>query len=329
MFGGPKVSYHQTHSARDWLSILRTPNSTQNLQRKSRTDIQMTTKARKRTKNSGLMRIGVWNVRGLYGKENLLQDELKKANVDIAVIPETKKKLKGSQEWGDYILLYSGVPTNKRAATGIAIMIKAKYKKRIHSYTFINERTLQLRYKLNRGYLTLLAVYAPEEGKTEKTEEFYTTLQEQIDKINKNDYIIVAGDYNARVGKTPIDGILGTNGEITINSNGHKLKDFASVNELKITNTFFRHKEIHKMTWSARGYRSIIDYILTNKKLSPLVQDTKVFRGYDVATDHYLLISKIRLPQKGYTSIQRPLRQEEVFRVILDCIPSMKLLSCY
>jgi hypothetical protein len=44
-------------------------------------------------------------------------------------------------------------------------------------------------------------------------------------------------------------------------------------------NTFFRHKEIHKMTWNAQGYWSVIDYILTNKKLSPLVQDTKVFRG--------------------------------------------------
>ena len=127
---------------------------------------------------------------------------------------------------------------------------------------FVNERILQLRYKLQREYLTILAAYAPEEGKTEQTEEFYETLQDQIDKISKN--IVVAGDYNARVGNIPIDGILGTNTEITTNSNGHKLKEFASVNELKITNTFFRHKEIHKMTWSARGYRSIIDYILTN-----------------------------------------------------------------
>jgi hypothetical protein len=38
MFGGPEVSYHQTHSARDWLSILRTPYTTQNLQRERRTD---------------------------------------------------------------------------------------------------------------------------------------------------------------------------------------------------------------------------------------------------------------------------------------------------
>jgi len=45
----------------------------------------MTTKARKRAINPGVMKIGAWNVRGLYGKENLLQEELK-SNVDIAVI---------------------------------------------------------------------------------------------------------------------------------------------------------------------------------------------------------------------------------------------------
>jgi len=49
MFGGPEVSYHQIYSARDWLSILRTSYPTQNLQRKHRTDLHMTTKARKRT----------------------------------------------------------------------------------------------------------------------------------------------------------------------------------------------------------------------------------------------------------------------------------------
>ena len=96
--------------------------------------------------------------------------------------------------------------------------------------------------------------------------------------------------------------------------------------ELKITNTYFRHKEIHKMTWSARGYRSIVDYILTNKKLSPLVKNTKVFRGCDVSADHYLLISKISLPYKRHTFIKRYPRQEEMFRVHLLGDPSIKLL---
>jgi len=43
MFGSPEVSYNQTYSARDWLSILRTPYPTQNLQRKRRTDIPLET----------------------------------------------------------------------------------------------------------------------------------------------------------------------------------------------------------------------------------------------------------------------------------------------
>jgi len=80
------------------------------------------------------------------------------------------------------------------------------------------------------------------------------------------------------------------------------------------------------MTWSAPGYRSIIDYILTNKKLSPLVNDTKDFRGYEVTTDNYLLISKIRVPQKWYKFTKRSLRQEEIFRVYLLEDPSIKLL---
>jgi len=49
-------------------------------------------------------------------------------------------------------------------------MIKAKFEKIIHSYVFVNERILQLRYKLQTGYLTLLAVCAIEEGKAEQTE---------------------------------------------------------------------------------------------------------------------------------------------------------------
>jgi hypothetical protein len=80
------------------------------------------------------------------------------------------------------------------------------------------------------------------------------------------------------------------------------------------------------MTWSAQGYRSIIDYILTNKKLSPLVNDTQVFRGYDVSTDRYLLISKICLTYKWHTFIKRFPRQEEIFIVHLLDDPSIKLL---
>jgi len=40
------------------------------------------------------MKISVWNVRGLYGEEKLLLEELKKAKADIKMIPDTKKETK-------------------------------------------------------------------------------------------------------------------------------------------------------------------------------------------------------------------------------------------
>jgi len=67
--------------------MVRTPYATQNLQRKHRTDLRITTKGRKSTMNTGLMKISVLNVRGLYGREKLLQGELK--NISL---PTTRKE---------------------------------------------------------------------------------------------------------------------------------------------------------------------------------------------------------------------------------------------
>ena len=62
-----------------------------------------------------------------------------------------------------------------------------------------------------------------------------------------------------------------------------------------MTNIFFRKKNSNKFTWSARGSKSIIDYIFVNEKLAALVEDTHVYRGPDIYSDHYLVLSKIRI----------------------------------
>jgi len=63
-----------------------------------------------------------------------------------------------------------------------------------------------------------------------------------LDKVNKNDYMMLIGDMNARVGNNRVANIVVTNGEATLNSNGRKLRDFCTFNNLKIMNTFFKHK---------------------------------------------------------------------------------------
>jgi len=56
--------------------------------------------------------------------------------------------------------------------------------------------------------------------------------------VNKNDYIMLIGDMNARVGNNRVANIVVANGEVTLNFNGRKLIDFCTFNNLKIMNTF-------------------------------------------------------------------------------------------
>jgi hypothetical protein len=61
-------------------------------------------------------------------------------------------------------------------------------------------------------------VYFLTKGKDELNEEFYKTLQKILDQVNKNDYIMLIVDINARVGNNKVANIVGTNGEDTLNN---------------------------------------------------------------------------------------------------------------
>lgn len=163
---------------------------TDNHQVNSRTDQFKTTKARDRNKRLGLvenLRTATWNVRGLTHKEEELQNELKRANVDICLLTETKKKMKGTTELKDYILLYSGVAQTKRASAATAILVKKQFRNKIHSYNFVSERIMNVRLKTARGHLTVVCIYAPEKGRKEESAQFYECLQTHMHPLNKTD----------------------------------------------------------------------------------------------------------------------------------------------
>ena len=51
---------------------------------------------------------------------------------------------------------------------------------------FLGERLINLKLKYEKGYTIIIGVYALAEGKEKETNLFYQTLQEIIDKYNKN-----------------------------------------------------------------------------------------------------------------------------------------------
>jgi len=177
-----------------------------------------------------------------------LQTELLKRKIDIAIITETNKKNKGSEDIGNYVMIYCGVPANQWASSGVAIAIRKDWKHKIQDYTWISRRIIETRIEvLNRNF-TIVGVYAPVEGNEQETEEFYRELQQSMDKIPKKENIILAGDFNGRIGNQPIPECIGTYGEQVMNHNGAAFRDFCAFNKLKITNSFYRHKDIHKFT---------------------------------------------------------------------------------
>jgi len=119
--------------------------------------------------------------------------------------------------------------------------------------------------------------YESVEGK-ERDSEFYRELQQTVNKIHKKENIILAGDFNGRIGNQPIPECIGPYGEQATIHNGGILRDFCAFNKLKITNSFYRHKDIQKFTWEARGNKSIIDNILINNRLKSNTEDTRFWR---------------------------------------------------
>jgi len=142
-----------------------------------------------------------------------------------------------------------------------------------------------------------------------------------MNKIPKKENIILAGDFNGRIGNQPISECIGPYGEQATNHNGATLRDVCAFNKLKLTNSFYRHRDIHIFTWEARGTKSIIDYVIIIDRLKSNIEDTRVFRGSEIDSDHKLVESNFKFlthAQHIYNKTDKTVHKEPpAFRVHL------------
>lgn len=73
--------------------------------------------------------------------------------------------------------------------------------------------------------------------------------------------------------------------------NGLKLYQLPENSSLKIVNTAFQHKNIHKETWNMPGDETTnqIDHVLVNKRRRSSVLDVRTCRSVNCDSDHYLI----------------------------------------
>lgn len=253
--------------------------------------------------------MATWNVRGLNGKEKELEQDFEKLKISILGITETKRKEKGEYKTENgHLCIYSGLEQKERAAGGVACMINKNIMNNIEEYRCISHRLLLIKMQANtaNNYLrNIIVVYAPtNDSKKEEKDIFWNELNKITEELDGE--TIVMGDLNARVGiKDEIyKENIGKFGEITRNDNGKRLLEYSIMNNFIITNTFFKHKDIHTYTREShsRGERSIIDYILVAKNRKNTIKDIKVMRGPEIGSDHYLLLLKTKNIKQNNTT---------------------------
>jgi endonuclease/exonuclease/phosphatase family metal-dependent hydrolase len=125
------------------------------------------------------------------------------------------------------------------------------------------------------------------------------------------------GDLNSKCGREPqYAPTIGKESLHAIsNRNGLRLISFAASNNMVLRSTTFPHN--NKDTWksSNRNMLNQIDHILIKNRFRSSIKNIRSYKGVDIDTDHFLLISKFKLKLQGMKSLKE--RKSVKFNVYL------------
>ena len=126
----------------------------------------------------------------------------------------------------------------------------------------VSSRIITTRTRVSPFNILIIHAYAPTSDYDDTAiEAFYEQLQEVFDETARKYILIARSDWNAKVGEDARQDWKGTCGPY---SNAHTyergllLLEFASNNDLFLTNTFGPHKPSRRWTWHSPNEKHII-----------------------------------------------------------------------
>ena len=251
--------------------------------------------------------IGTWNVRTLRppGKLEELTHEMRRYRWNVLGLCEVRWKNSGETATQDgHKLYFSG--KEDRHENGVGFLVHKDTVNTVMGCQPISSRLITIRLRATPFNITVVQAYAPAtDYDDEKIEGFYEQLQEVVDQIPKKDILIVQGDWNAKVGKDACKNwkyTFGLYSKNETNERGLRLLEFASLNDLKLANTFGPHKASRRWTWhSPNGkHHNQIDYIMIKRRFQTSVNiaKTRSFPGADIGSDHDLVMMTFKFHLK-------------------------------
>ncbi|XP_063590444.1 craniofacial development protein 2-like [Penaeus indicus] len=182
--------------------------------------------------------------------------------VDVLGVQETRWTGNKAKELGEgFKLIYGGADNDKR--NGIGIILSRDLKDLVTEVNRRNDRIMWVRLVLENYSVNIFSVYAPQTGCTEEEEaQFWTALQEEMEKVVESERCMVGGDMNGHIGSgyDAISRIHGGNVYGDGNEDGEKISDFALSLDTVIGNT--RKRNEHLITYRSGERASQIDFLL-------------------------------------------------------------------
>ena len=272
--------------------------------------------------------LGSWNVRTLLqdGSKELVVEELMRFGVNVGCLQEVRMAGSGSvvvknRRGNKWTLAYSG-RCDTAPVHGVGVLMDGEMERawrnggsELHA---ISPRVMAVVLRFSRlveGEVDSLRVfivsaYAPTSAASdEDVEEFYCDLEHALGLAGRQDMVIVAGDFNARVSGGRADAsdtegeIRGPFGMERTNAAGVRLLSFCGMSSLSITQSWFKTRSWgSRATWRnpGTGRWHCLDYVLVPQSQRGWCVQSRSEREADCGSDHSLVRSTFCVPGASF-----------------------------
>lgn len=229
---------------------------------------------------------------------------------------------------GSYKMYWSG-PTDGSGLHGVAVLVRSQLADSVVSWEAKSPRLMMLRIATKPMNVVVISAYAPiEDACAMEKDSFYDQLELLMKSVKSSDFLLLGGDFNARIGPRCSAERLsaGPFGLGVRNDNGNRMMTFMQTSKLFAANTNFRHKRRHLATWRSPDGKTFnqIDYVLVKSRWRTSVQDARSYWGSHWNSDHALVCTRIKLrlaankrkPQTCRYNVDRLAIEEERQKVV-------------
>ena len=175
-----------------------------------------------------MLKVATLNVGTMTGKGIEVADLMERRGVDILCVQKTRWKGKKARcISGGYKMWYCGSENKKN---GVGIILKKEHLDRVVELWRATDRIICLKMEVDGVMLNVISAYAPQVGCVcEEKEAFWLDLDEIVEKIPKNERIVVGADLNGHVGEgnNGDEECMGRHGLGKRKNEGQAVMDFA------------------------------------------------------------------------------------------------------